>query len=183
MFSWMNFNAGTNWDNKSQRQEIPLHDQCLRMWSSNRSLIMKGKAQASLTREWRWWVEGQSQLKECREVKDMLINTYGEPRGGGTRGREDRGTQVGCRVWWGGRWGGALGEVEIGGGGWVRIMVVKLLFPPAEKKGVNDTLVLPTPTRCSSLSFMEGERHTEPFGGEEATETAMPSHRPANGRL
>lgn len=50
-----------------------------------------------------------------------------------------------------------------GGGGWrVRIMVVKPLFPPGEKKGVNDTLELLTPTRRSSLSFMEGERHTQP---------------------
>lgn len=49
------------------------------------------------------------------------------------------------------------------GGRGVRIMVVKPLFPPGEKKGVNDTLELPTPTRCSSLSFMEGERHTQPF--------------------
>lgn len=50
-----------------------------------------------------------------------------------------------------------------GVGGWrVRIMVVKPLFPPGEKKGVNDTLELLTPTRRSSLSFMEGERHTQP---------------------
>lgn len=51
-------------------------------------------------------------------------------------------------------------EVVLGG---VRIMVVKPLFPPGEKKGVNDTLELLTPTRRSSLSFMEGERHTQPF--------------------
>lgn len=38
----------------------------------------------------------------------------------------------------------------------VRIALVKLLFPPGEKKGANDTLEL----RCSSLSFMEVERHT-----------------------
>ncbi|KAK2844214.1 hypothetical protein Q5P01_010873 [Channa striata] len=47
-------------------------------------------------------------------------------------------------------------------------MVVKPLFPPGEKKGVNDTLELPTPTRRSSLSFMEGERHTQPFWSEPA---------------
>lgn len=71
-------------------------------------------------------------------------------------------------------------------GGWVgvRIAVVKLLFPPGEKKGVNDTLELRTPTRRSSSSFMEGERHTHsPLGGEKAGETAMPSHRPACGML
>lgn len=49
----------------------------------------------------------------------------------------------------------------VGWGG--RIMVVNPLFPPGEKKGVNDTLELLTPTRRSSLSFMEGERHTQPF--------------------
>lgn len=56
--------------------------------------------------------------------------------------------------------GADRGVVE--GSSWcgVRIMVVKLLFPPGEKKGVNDTLELPTPTRRSSLSFMEAERHT-----------------------
>lgn len=59
------------------------------------------------------------------------------------------------------RVGGVDGAVLDGDGGGVRIMVVKLLFPPGEKKGVNDTLELPTPTRCSSLSFMEGERHTQ----------------------
>lgn len=48
------------------------------------------------------------------------------------------------------------------GGVGVRIMVVKMLFPPGEKKGVNDTLELLTTTRRSSLSFMEGERHTQP---------------------
>lgn len=68
---------------------------------------------------------------------------------------------------------GGVGEGKVGkrggggmldGMGWgVRIVVVKLLFPPGEKKGVNDTLELPTPTRRSSLSFMEGERHTHPF--------------------
>lgn len=42
----------------------------------------------------------------------------------------------------------------------VRIIVVKLLFPPGEKKGGNDTLERPAPSHCSSLSFMEGERHT-----------------------
>lgn len=60
----------------------------------------------------------------------------------------------------------------------VRIAVVKLLFPPGEKKGANDTLEL----RRSSLSFMEGERHTHspsrrcegPRGRQ-----PMPSHRPA----
>lgn len=58
---------------------------------------------------------------------------------------------------------GGWGGWSSAGWGWggVRIMVVKLLFPPGEKKGVNDTLELPTPTRCSSLSFMEGERHTQ----------------------
>lgn len=69
--------------------------------------------------------------------------------------------------------GEGVGEGKVGkrggggmldGMGWgVRIVVVKLLFPPGEKKGVNDTLELPTPTRRSSLSFMEGERHTQPF--------------------
>lgn len=87
--------------------------------------------------------------------------------------------------------GGAEGNKKVEGLEWrgerywggLRIMVVKLLFPPGEKKGVNDTLELPTPTRRSSLSFMEGERHTQPRGGEEARETAMPSHHPTRGRL
>eukprot|EP00064_Thunnus_orientalis_P006683 superscaffoldBa00000709_g6701 len=66
------------------------------------------------------------------------------------------------------------------GVGWgIRIMVVKPLFPPVEKKGVNDTLELPTPTRRSSLSFMEGERHIQPLrsqrGREFTPETACPS--------
>lgn len=39
--------------------------------------------------------------------------------------------------------GSKKGE-RVGGG--VRIMVVKPLFPPGEKKGVNDTLELPTPS-------------------------------------
>lgn len=87
----------------------------------------------------------------------MLINSYGEPRGWGCLGvvrmegsKKGEGAGAGRR---GGHW--------LGWG--VRIMVVKPLFPPGEKKGVNDTLELPTPTRRSSLSFMEGERHTQPF--------------------
>lgn len=71
-------------------------------------------------------------------------------------GREDGRKQQGGRAW-----GGQKGGRWMGWG--VRIMVVKPLFLPGEKKGVNDTLELPTPTRRSSLSFMEGERHTQPF--------------------
>lgn len=86
------------------------------------------------------------------------------PRGGGALGsrgykeaRRVKGLCVG-----GGGGGAMLDVVDVDGlGGGVRIMVVKLLFPPGEKKGVNDTLELPTPTRRSSLSFMEGERHTQ----------------------
>lgn len=60
----------------------------------------------------------------------------------------------------------------------VRIAVVKLLFPPGEKKGANDTLEL----RRSSLSFMEGERHThgpssEVRGAAGETANAIPPPR------
>lgn len=94
----------------------------------------------------------------------MLINSYGAPGGGGCLGvvrmggsKKDEGVGEGK----GGR--GAVQGCWMGWVGGVRIMVVKPLFPPREKKGVNDTLELPTPTRRSSLSFMEGERHTQPF--------------------
>lgn len=68
------------------------------------------------------------------------------------RGLED---WSGCRK----RAGGAVREDDGAagwGGGAVRIARVKLLFPPGEKKGANDTLELGR----SSLSFMGGERHT-----------------------
>lgn len=78
----------------------------------------------------------------CLGVVNMEESKKGERLGEGKR----RGCWMGCWMEWG-----------------VRIMVVKLLFPPGEKKGVNDTLELPTPTRRSSLSFMEGERHTQHF--------------------
>lgn len=72
---------------------------------------------------------------------------------------------------------GGLREGDASGWVGVRIALVKLLFPPGEKKGANDTLEL----RRSSLSFMEGERHTQPLcevrrtGGE--TANAIPPPR------
>lgn len=138
----------------------------LRILSSNRSLIMKGKAQAS-SDVWAKVVGGGvNSFKDSGEVKDVLINSYVEPLGWGCLGVLRMGRkQKGCRGW-GGQDGGCW--MELGGGG-VRIMVVKMLFPPGEKKGVNDTLELLTTTRRSSLSFMEGERHTQPsrrWGGQ-----------------
>lgn len=56
-------------------------------------------------------------------------------------------------------------------------MVVKPLFPPVEKKGVNDTLGLLTPTHHSSLSFMEGEHRTQSShwrGGHGDSYAALP---------
>lgn len=53
-------------------------------------------------------------------------------------------------------------------------MVVKPLFPPGEKKGVNDTLELTTPTPAAPPSplWRLSDTHS-PLGGEEAGETAM----------
>lgn len=84
------------------------------------------------------------------------------PRGGGALGsRGYKEAKKGEGIVCAGGWVGGVDGAMLDGDGGVRIMVVKLLFPPGEKKGVNDTLELPTPTRCSSLSFMEGERHTQ----------------------
>lgn len=63
-------------------------------------------------------------------------------------------------------------------------MVVKSLFPTREKKGVNDTLELPTPSRRSTLSFMEGDQHTHShFRGEEAGGDSDPIPPPLRKRL
>lgn len=65
----------------------------------------------------------------------------------------------------------------------VRIALVKLLFPPGEKKGANDILEL----CCSSLSFMEGERHTQPLsevrrtGGDSQCHPTTPLNKKEGG--
>ncbi|KAK2910560.1 hypothetical protein Q8A73_008275 [Channa argus] len=86
---------------------------------------------------------------------ELSYKLWSAPAVGVLGGREDGRKQRSMKGL--GRAKGGSGVVDAVGW-WVRIMVVKPLFPPGEKKGVNDTLELPTPTRRSSLLFMEGEK-------------------------